>query len=196
MQKVARRFHLYKFQLASKIAWKIHSKSNRQLHNQSVERNLTPVLALYILEDEAANSETETSTNIPQGDNDDINCIATDVNQSKDAGALKPLVLPSFVSPRCCLEEVCLPRNARTETILLCSSVPCETVEPIREVVASKILFRKDKKKLLHRHQRKVYQKFTSTNHQASQTLVDIPDTLPIGCALQIRKRGNQFAYG
>ncbi|KAJ7375960.1 hypothetical protein OS493_037767 [Desmophyllum pertusum] len=37
--------------------------------------------ALYILEDAALNSETETSTSIPQGDNDDMNCLATDVNQ-------------------------------------------------------------------------------------------------------------------
>ncbi|KAJ7356116.1 hypothetical protein OS493_026495 [Desmophyllum pertusum] len=41
--------------------------------------------ALYILENAALNSETETSTSIPQGDNDDMNCLATDVNQMSDS---------------------------------------------------------------------------------------------------------------
>ncbi|KAJ7327378.1 hypothetical protein OS493_027068 [Desmophyllum pertusum] len=70
--------------------------------------------------------------------------------QSKDAEALKPLVLPSFGSPRCCLEEVCLPRNARTETILLYSSVPCETVEPSRRGVASNMFLQKEQKAIRH----------------------------------------------
>ena len=54
-------------------------------------------------------------------------------------------MLPSF-SPHCCLEDVCLPMNAKTESIRLYSSVPCVTVEPIREVVASKDLLTKRQK--------------------------------------------------